>query len=251
MAFIFDNNKGRTIAKIEGGTMNNKVVSIIDDDEKKGAFKELKLESGKFQQIPNPKTERSCLYITGASGSGKSTYISRYAREYKKMFKQNPIFIFSALNEDKTLDVLKPSRFKIDHSSLIDDPIKVEDLHDSLVIFDDIDCINNKELKDATYHILNACLQVGRHHNISVALLNHLPTSGVWTRIILNECHNIVFFPSSGNTSKLKKLLIDVIGIDKKDFDYAKKSKSRWATVFKNYPMCIMTETNIKMLDTD
>ena len=57
-----------------------------------------------IQQIPDKETERSILYITGPSGSGKSFYTKNYILEYKKIFPKNNIYIFSSLENDETLD---------------------------------------------------------------------------------------------------------------------------------------------------
>jgi hypothetical protein len=249
MALTFE-DEGRVLAKITEGRNKNKIVCVVDEPNKK-SFNKLLLSDGKFQHLPDPNTSRSILYITGASGSGKSTYTANYAKLYKQIFKKNNVYVFSALKDDPSLDIIKPKRLKIDKESLIDDPILIDDLKDSLCIFDDIDVISNKELKEAVYNILNEILETGRHFNISCIITNHLPSSGHLTRRILNECHSITYFPHSGNNGKLKKFLIDQIGLDKADFIKNKKSKSRWATVFKNYPMVNMTEREIRILDDE
>jgi adenylate kinase family enzyme len=201
--------------------------------------------------MPDPNTERQILYITGASGSGKSTYTARYTKLYKQIFKNNPVFVFSALKDDESLDVIKPKRIKISKETLLDDPILIEDLKDSLCIFDDIDVISDKDLKNEVYNILNQILETGRHFKISCIITNHLPSNGTYTRRILNECHSVTYFPHSGNNGKIKKFLLDQIGLDKQDFINNKKAKSRWATIFKNYPMVNMTQKEIRLMDDE
>jgi len=251
MSLSYDKN-GNILARIEGGKQNKKIISVIPELNKlKTNINNIKVEDGCLQQVPNPHTERSILYITGPSGSGKTTYASNYIKIYKNLYPNNPIFIFSALKEDQTLDELKVKRFKIDKESLIDDPINIYDLKNSLVIFDDIDCISDKNLKQAVYSILNQVLEIGRHENLSCILTNHLPSNGTFTRRILNECHSITYFPHSGNNGKMKKFLIDQIGLEKEDIIKNKFSKSRWATIFKNYPMVNMTEHEIRLLNDE
>jgi Mor family transcriptional regulator len=46
---------------------------------------------------------------------------------------------------------------------LIDDPITLEELSDSVSIFDDIDVIPNKKVREAVYSLLNQILETGRH----------------------------------------------------------------------------------------
>jgi hypothetical protein len=54
----------------------------------------------------------------------------------------------------------------------------VEELKDSVTIFDDIDVISNKRIRDAVYNILNQVLEIGRHFKITCIVTNHLPTNG-------------------------------------------------------------------------
>lgn len=254
MTLNFD-KVGKYLAKIEGGKYSNKIVSVFtegkDEDEVKKSFTSLKLvDDAHFQQVPDPDTERQILYITGASGSGKSTYTANYCKQYRKTFKDNEIYLFSALGDDESLDVVKPKRVIID-DRLIEDPLKVEDFENSLVIFDDTDVLSNKKHREAVYTLLNSILETGRHFRISCVLTNHLATNGKDTRRILNECHSITYFPSSGSLKSLKYLLTEYIGLDKKDMVKIKKMKSRWATIFKNYPQIAMTNRDIWILAED
>ncbi len=72
----------------------------------KKSFNKLRLDTGKFQQLPNFQTERNIWYITGASGSGKSTYTNSVANEWRRGKHANKaIYIFSALIEDESRDI--------------------------------------------------------------------------------------------------------------------------------------------------
>ena len=94
---------------------------------------------------------------------------------------------------DESLDKIKPKRFKLD-DSLHEDPIKVAELSESMCIFDDIDVISNKKIRDAVYDILNQILEIGRHYKIDCICTNHLPTNGKETRRILNEAQTTTYF---------------------------------------------------------
>ena len=75
MSFNFE-KIGKSLARIEGGKLSGKVVSIsgFDGEQPVKSFTEIPLKDGKYQQLPNPDTEREILYIVGPSGSGKSYY---------------------------------------------------------------------------------------------------------------------------------------------------------------------------------
>ena len=134
---------------------------------------------------------------------------------------------------------------------LITDPLTVEDFKDSLVLFDDTDSIGDKKQRREVYNIMNQILQTGRHFNVSALITNHLPTAREETRHILNECHSITYFPHSGNLSTLKRLLVEIVGLDTKDIKKIKDTKSRWATIYKNYPQICLTEKDIWLLSND
>ena len=240
---------GRPLAVVvDGGKFKGKIVSIaVNDDDKEEVtkpFKEIVLPEGKFQQIPNPDTEREILYITGPSGSGKSTYTSKYIEQWKKKHKEGDIYVFSNVKDDESIDKHKPFRIKIS-DNLLNDKLKAEDFADSLVIFDDIDTISDKKYREAVYSILNQILEEGRHYKTFCIMTNHLPTAGRETRRILNESHSVTYFPHSGSARQLNYLLEDYIGLHKDDIKKLKKSGSRWATIFKNYPQIAMTEKMI------
>jgi hypothetical protein len=246
---------GRFLCKVEGGKYNNKIVSVVstsadEKDEYTKPFTSLTLTDGKFQQVPDPETERQILYITGASGSGKSTYTANYIKNYQKMFPERPIYCFSALKDDESLDVVKPQRIIID-DSIWKDPIDVSEFKNSLVVLDDIDVISDKRQRDAVYSIMNQILEVGRHFKITCIITNHLPTAGKDTRRVINECHSITYFPHSGTARGIKYLMIEYLGLDKHQLKKIKGLKSRWATIFKNYPNVIMCEKDIWLSAND
>jgi hypothetical protein len=129
------------------------------------------------------------------------------------------------------------------------DPIEVAELKESVVIFDDIDVISDRRIKEAVYDILNKVLEIGRHFKITCVVTNHLPTNGRDTRRILNEAHTIVYFPHSAG-GKIRYLLTEYLGLDRKTISHIKRQNSRWCCIFKNYPQIYMLEHDIGLLNT-
>jgi hypothetical protein len=247
---------GRPIAVIKGGKYDKKIIYVDSDIKKEDeetqdipTFKELKLPSdATFQPIPDKTKERDCHYITGASGSGKSTWTKKFVKEYQKQHKNNPVYLFSRKNKDENLDDAKPLRIKIG-DNLINDPLKMEDFKNSLVLFDDTDIISNRIHRALVDHLRDEILQGGRSINVSSIITNHNFT-GRELRTVLNECHTITVFPANYNRG-MKYLLEDYLGLDKKTIIKIKKAPSRWVTIFKNFPVVILTENEVWLARND
>ena len=135
--------------------------------------------------------------MTGPRSSGKSTYTRIYVEMWKKK-KDNDIYMFSFLLEDDLLDEIKPSRVRLD-ASVHENPIDIEEFADSVIIFDDIDVISDKKIRDEVCKILNKVLEIGRRHRITALCTNYLPTNSKGTRRILNESHQMVYFAHSAS----------------------------------------------------
>jgi len=58
----------------------------------------------------------------------------------------------------------------------------------------------------------------------------------------------VTYFPHSVG-GKIKYLLEEYVGLDKKQITYIKKQNSRACTVFKNYPQCYMLEHEVGLLN--
>ena len=78
---------------------------------------------------------------------------------WKKKNKDNDIYMSSSLPEDASLDEIKPKRIRLD-SSLYENPIDIEEVADSVIIFDDIDVIPDKKFRDEVCKILNKVLEI-------------------------------------------------------------------------------------------
>ena len=97
---------------------------------------------------------------------------------------------------------------------------------------------------------MNKILEIGRHFSMTCIVTNHLPTDGRSTRRILNEAQAVVYFPhSAGN--KIRYLLENYVGVDKKQITRFKRMNTRAVTIFKNYPQVYMTQHEIGLLNDD
>jgi hypothetical protein len=217
-------------------------VSLVES--LRGGEDEIELKSGStIQHTPTKKKEREVLYITGQSGSGKSYYTYEYVTAYQKMYPKNEVYLVSAVSDVSTIDKIKKLR-KIDLSKpeFLELDVPLEELKDSMVIFDDVDSISNKHVKKKVWGLMSDILTKGRHYNVSAVITFHVATSGAETKLILNESQSITFFPSASGGRTLKYLLDSYLGLDKKQIDKIKRLDSRWCTVVKSYPKVVLYE---------
>ena len=83
--------------KVNKKYKKSKIIYLDSDNETNYKFNQLEISEGYLQLIPNEKTERQILYICGASGSGKTYFTGQYLQEYKKLFSDNAIYMFSTI----------------------------------------------------------------------------------------------------------------------------------------------------------
>jgi len=251
--FVINDNANKTlktVAKIHEGKFDGKTVSYInndnDDDTIYKCFTQIDLPDGKFEPCPDTSHERDILYMAGPSGAGKSTLLRLYLNNYIKEYPRNPIYVFSKLTEDPSLDSIKSlKRIKLD-SRLITQPIEVDDVSNSVCIFDDTDCIKDKDIKGALNALKDAILETGRHTRTSCLITSHLATKGPETRSILNEAHQIYFFIGSG--MPINYFLQNYMGLEKKQISELKKDNTRWHGFLRNFPQMVLTEKTVRFL---
>lgn len=251
VAIIISKNEDK---KKKGKATSTPIVSVSDT--KEGIVRptnELSLRDNPdliFQPIPNPETERQILYITGSSGSGKSYFTRKYCNEFAKLYPKRAIYLFSSVTSDDSIDAIKGlNRIKLT-PEFLEENWEIEDFRDSLVIFDDTDCITDKKTRNKVNGVLNMILETGRHTNTYCIYTSHLACAGNDTKRILNEAHSITFFPATAGGRTLKYLLESYMGLDKEQIQKVKHLPSRWITVCKSYPKCILSEKDVLLLNT-
>lgn len=241
---------GESIASIKKDGKKDAVVSLGEGS--KFETLDLKLEETdeKFQLIPNNKKERSCHAVFGQAGSGKSFWCCEYIKEYIKVHPKRPVYLFTTITSDiGCLKDIKKIKIVELNSGFASDDIPMEELKQSLCLFDDIDNIRDKFLKKKLFQTLNDTLQVGRKFEIDVVITFHVANAGHDTKIILNECNSITFnYRVMGNRA-LKYLLDAYLGLDRKQIERIKKLEGRMITVMKTYPKLVLSEKELYVLE--
>lgn len=246
----FDN--GRPIARIETGKYKGKIVFVDSEEKADGPkYSKIDLRKNRLQPLLDPEA-RNIAYIAGPSGSGKSTYASTLAATFKKLFPKKDIYFFSRKpwEEDPAFKAIKPIQVKMDES-IVKNPILLEDIEPgSLLIFDDVSTLNGKKLRDTVFALMEDVMEVGRARKLDMIITNHLilPNSRQFARTVMNELHSLTIFGRAGSAYQIKYALQKYFGMSQKQIEEVMSIKSRWVTVFKNYPITVMHENGAYIL---
>lgn len=263
------NDKGETALAVVRGSRKNDGRKLFINSYP-GTLKDTTLLDGCLQVLPNPK-HRNIAYVFGASGSGKSTWISNYVYEWMKQMEKKveafynhkgepmgdedscpgQMFCVSRkkLGDDDAFKDLPLKYLKIDES-LIESPLSCDDLPDNcLVIFDDINSISPKKVNDSVQAFLRDVLEVGRARNINCVVSSHLGANRNETKTILNECQNIVFFPWGSSPHQIQYVLSHYGGMERKKISETLELPSRWVCLRKEYPPAIIYSSGAYLLN--
>lgn len=188
---------------------------------------------GKMHLTFSPEEERQIFYITGMSGSGKSTLTGELAENYHKLFPDNEVYLFSNKPEDSALDRHEfLVRVPMDEG-LYERPLTLDALRDSLVIFDDVEAISDKDLAKEIDRLKDLIMQQGRSYHISMVYISHLANDYKRTRVILNEAHCITVFPQMCSQYSLRYLMEKYLGFGRVGIKKLMSLPSRAVTIFK------------------
>ena len=185
------------------------------------------------------------LYICGVSGAGKSTYCSMFIKKYLKIYPENEFFLISNVENDYILDKLNPIRIDIKN---LEEEITTEEIKNSIVLFDDIDTITNKNTRNYIYNLLDNLIQCGRHYNITIIFTSHIIMNYKKTRNILLENTATTLFINNGNNIQNIKYLKNYCGFINSQITKILNLNSRWITIYKTNPQYVIGEKQIYLI---
>ena len=203
------------------------------------------------------KDQTHFISLIAPPGSGKSTWIAEYIRQYIKKFPQGKILFFSVkdLSNDKALNRFEEiQQIDMNDEFNIYNPLSIQDINrdvDSdipvLAIFDDCLAFEGDKYRSIN-HTLKQFVEVGRSRNITVIFTAHSMTAGLKTKLAYDNSTAMVFFLAS-NKALVEEQIIQRYKFSTKEARYLTKLPSRWLCFSTSAPECIVTEKNIVLLD--
>jgi len=233
----------RIIAKVIDGKKNDILLYLNTVD--KGSEKKniISISKHLLQPLPNKDVVEK-IYVSAPSGAGKSTFTANWIKYGKKYIKPklDEIYIFSIIDKDPPLDKLNPIRVDLDEG-LYDNMFDPDEIENSIVVFDDIDTMMNKNMRRVVINFKDYLLEQGRHYNIRMIMTSHLMSNYKETRCTLNEATAICFFPHAGSTYHIKNFLKIHGGFQPNQIEWILNIQSRWICLYTVMPQYLIWET--------
>lgn len=191
------------------------------------------------------------MIFAGASLCGKSYLAGKIAETWKEREEnaKRRINIFSHVKHDPAYDDIPGIRRIRCDEELLEDPIDIEDMHDSLCIFDDINSFPDKKIGKELNDIRDKCLKSGRHHNIAVISADQVLMDGRATRERLLNGFQIIVFPRSGGRYQAKNFLERYLSLDKHKIDNLLSLPSRWIIINRTEPLYYLHEQGFGFIE--
>ena len=201
-----------------------------------------------MEKLPLPLEEHEVIFCTGPPKCGKTYWVNEYVKMFKHVFKL-PVFRLSRVSHDETLRKEEKHYLNIPiDNEIVENPLKLEDFADSLVIFDDIESSEFPKATKMAYNLLDDMCKNGRHHRIAVIFCNQECRMGTKTKPILSTVTTLVIFPQNASLYQTERLLKDHVGMSKTQIKDALNLNTRWEVISKATPQYIMYEHGVYLL---
>lgn len=197
-----------------------------------------------IEVLPTPRNER--IIIGGQTGCGKSTWAATYARLWKKLHPDGMIHIFCRQGGDPAFAGIDHEEIVVDHD-LISEVLGIHDFTDTLVIFDDMDNLQEKSVIEYIHKLMNDLMSCGRKQNIYVIYMTHIFKNRAKTQIPLLEASKIVFFNGAGDRGNIG-VLKDYAQMNKKEIDRLIGLDSHWCCLERSRPRYLVHQKGIFLL---
>jgi len=277
------------VAKLTKGEKSVGKVYLIDDDSKDNdtSIMTLKLPRSEsateitvFPYFKNKPKQNHRILVTGASGSGKSTFISMVLADLMKQKLKNAgdnspeerdysigetihdeIIIISAIGHDEALDkqFAKKSPIRLVLNSANVEKIEPKQFINCIIIFDDIENYSkNKSVKKFLNQFRAECFETCRHYSTDLISVSHKVLGGTINATIKSECTSFVCFPKYNQHHEISSYLSEYLGFKGKKgqlfVNYVletipEKFDSRFVCINKTAPMILIHSHGVELIN--
>ena len=167
---------------------------------------------GRMEYVPvRRKDQRCCFYVSGNSGSGKSTWIANCLKKLIKMSPNKETWLFSSIRDYDPVYMSKgkPMLKKVDYDTVPLDKIIPNDLitykngksQGCIAVFDDYD---GNEAGKTLQPLLVQCMREGRKLGQDIFMVSHNARDFLRTRDVIVQASTFVTFPAQNRIAMIK-----------------------------------------------
>lgn len=250
----------------------NPIQTIYYDEKNKSSEVQIIQLEDDYVSFPKIILEkRYAFFISGASGSGKTTTTANLIKIFLKSKPEIFVIYYTGCPIDDPLDnylklICNKNLIKITPKIIANDSkvlLSVDELYfrlqqkpnhprECLIIFDDIESISNKMIRTALLTFQDEILERGRSHaknykNINLISIIHSTQNWNSTRKLLKECDYSIFNLRVVNINTIENI-IKMFGYSEEVVEYILLMKRKGNTITwfgKNYPFVIFNNNNI------
>lgn len=226
-----------------------RLIDLVSSDNLDELKQEVILEDGDESLQPlmvlHDQTCPNRMYIVGQSYCGKTFQAAKMAQDWVNIFPKSKVaYISFNEDDDKSCNDKNIENFvKINVTDdIVEDPISLDELHDKLVILDDIDGFSNPRVVKSLETLAKQCINQGRHKSIGTIICRQKLLDGHKSAFVLNGIHQIMCFPHSGSRHQVRKYLDKYLNLPKKKIERILNVPSRWCLINVCNPMYCVHE---------
>lgn len=234
--------------RLKKGDKQERLIDLVSSDNLDELKQEVKLEDDDERLQPLMVLHDGCpnrIYIVGQSYCGKTFQAAKMAQDWVNIFPKSKVaYISFNEDDDKSCNDKNIENFvklKIDES-ILEDPIGLDELHDKLVIFDDVEGFSNPKIVKALELLSKQCINQGRHRLVGSIICRQKLMDGHKSSFVLNGIHQIMGFPHSGSRHQLRKYLDKYLNLPNKKIEKILNVPSRWILINVCNPMFLIHE---------
>ena len=127
----------------------------------------------------------------------------------------------------------------------------MDELRNSICIFDDVDSVRDKKLKESLNKLKDDILKNGRSHSgdrnedIDVIMTNHNVLGGHETTTMIRESFFYVVFPKGSTTQSLNQITKKYSGLKNDHVQRVIRNPARYVIIHNTHPGYVLTEKEI------
>ena len=247
----------KKLSRMDSLTGHMRVCPSKKAKEQASTFTEFKIPNDKEEHLelsfPLANGERLVMFVVGRNGCGKSTFTQKILMNYLKVYKNRKIILFSTQEFDDKLDkVFKDKINRVDlGEEFTNNPFTLDEIRNSICIFDDVDSIRDKKLKEALFKLRDDILKNGRSHtgdrneDIDIIITNHDVLGGHDTATMIRESFFYVVFPKGSTSHAINTICKKYSGLKNDQIRRIIDNPQRYVIIHNTHPGYVLTEKEI------